>query len=253
MNERIPALKREARAPGKRGSKILAIVLALFVIVLVILFFRSSLSKVTEIQVFGLHHLSEAEVKEALGIVPGDSFFIPASGKLAANVAALPVVKHAEVLKKFPGVVEVRVQEHAEVAMQLRSGGELAVVLENGLPVPAKDGLLPDKPILTGWLETGDVWTDLCMVLSGISAGDLADISEIRPDPSTSYPDRIRLFTRSGFEVVTTVSKLQDKIAFLDEIIENREPGIITMLEADTYMPYSAQMAEPAAEETEKT
>jgi cell division protein FtsQ len=53
--------------------------------------------------------------------------------------------------------------------------------------------------------------------------------------------------------VVTTVSKLQDKISYLNEIIENREPGTIVMLEADTYMPYSAQTAPSSAEEPGKT
>jgi len=253
MNERIPVLKREKRTPARRGSKILAALLALFAAVLVILFFRSSLSKVTEIHISGLHHLSEDEVREVLGIAPGDSFFFPAAGKLSANVAALPAVKHAEVLKKFPGVVEVRIQEYPEVAMYVQSDGSLTVVLENGLSLPAKDGFLPDKPILTGWRADSDVWKELCQVLSGISADDLADVSEIKPDPSLSYPDRIRIFTRSGFEVITTVSKLKDKISYLDEIMENREPGIITMLEADTYMPYSAKSDLGTAEMPENT
>ncbi len=252
MNERIPVLKRETEAPRRRGGKLLAVVLALFAIVLVILFFRSSLSKVTEIQVAGIYHLSEAEVKEALGVAPGDSFFTPGSGKLAANVQALPIVKQVQVFKKFPGVVEVRIQEYAEVAMELGTDGALKVVLENGLSLPAKSEQLPDKPILTGWEPEAAARAALCQTLAAIPSAFLTDLSEIKPDPSQSYPDKIKLFTRSGFEVVTTVSKLVDKIPYLSEIIENREPGTIVMLEADTFLPFSAQIAPAGTEEADK-
>jgi cell division protein FtsQ len=243
MNERIPALKREPEAPRRRGSKLLAILIALFAIVLVVLFFRSSLSKVADIKVTGTKHLSEAQVKAALGIKPGDSFFSPGSGKLENKVRGLRPVKDVRVIKKFPGSVEVRVTEFGEVAAELTADGSIRIVLANGLALPAKSGSLPDKPILTGWKAENAMLQALCAALDAMPPALLTDLSEIKPDPSASYPDRIKLFTRSRFEVQTTVSKLQEKIPYLSEIVENREPGRLIMLEADSYMPYSADNA----------
>lgn len=252
MNERIPALRQEPEAPRRRGGKLLAALIALFILVLAVLFFRSSLSKVTDIKVTGNSHLSEAEVKSALGVIPGDSFFIPGSAKLAGNVKTLPPVKDVQVIKQFPGKVEVRVTEFEEVASEINADGALMAVLENGLALPLKSGIMPDKPILTGW-KSGDArFKELCASLGALPDALIADLSEIRPDPSTAYPDRIKLFTRSQFEVVTTVSKLQDKIPYLSEIVENREPGRIMMLEADTYLPYSAENAPIIPSETDK-
>jgi cell division protein FtsQ len=241
MNERIPALKREKEPPRRRGGRLVAMLVLLLVIALVILFFRSSLSKVSRIEVTGVRHLSEADVKKALGVEPGDSFFMPGSGKLEERIRELKPVKSVRVLKKFPGDVEVRVVEYAEVASEIGADGAAKVVLENGLALPAAADGLPDKPVLTGWKPDDAVRKALCEALASMPDGLLSDLSEIQPDPSLSYPDRIKLYTRSRFEVITTVSKLKDKIPYLSEIVENREPGTITMLEADTYMPYSAR------------
>jgi cell division protein FtsQ len=243
MNERIPALKREPETPRRRGGKLLAILIALFAIVLIILFFRSSLSKVADIRVSGMKHMSEAEVKTALGIKPGDSFFTPGSAKLAGRIKALPPVKDARVIKKFPGTLEVQVIEHDEVATEIGTDGVIRVVLANGLALPAASGSLPDKPILTGWKPDEGVRFALCTALDAMPDALLTDLSEIKPDPSKAYPDRIKMFTRSRFEVITTVAKLQEKIPYLSEIVENREPGRILLLEADTYLPFSAENA----------
>jgi cell division protein FtsQ len=243
MNERIPALKREPETPRRRGGKLLGLVLLLFAIVLVVLFFRSSLSKVHEIRVTGTRHLTETEVKNALAVQPGDSFFVPGSDKLAGRVRKLTPIKDVKVIKKFPGSWEIRVTEYNEVATEITADGGIRVVLENGLALPVKPGVLADKPILSGWKPDDVSRKQLCAELGSLPEPLLADISEIKPDPSKAYPDRIKLFTRSRFEVVTTVGKLKDKIPYLSDIVANREPGRIVMLEADTYLPYSAETA----------
>lgn len=252
MKERIPALQREPDVPKRRIGKLLIVLILLFVIVLVVLFFRSSLSKVTEIQVTGNLHASREQVLETLGIVPGDSFFVPGDAKLARNVKTLAPVKEARVIKKFPGTVEVRITEYREVAAEIGTNGDIRVVLENGLALPVEHGTMPDRPILTGWRPDDPVRLSLCATLAVLPDALLADLSEIKPDPSASYPDRIKLFTRSRFEVVTTVLKLPDKIPYIREIVENREPGKIMMLEADTYLPYSAQISSEEADKADK-
>lgn len=252
MRERIPALQREPEVPRRRIGKLMAILILLFVIVSVILFFRSSLSKVSRIEVDGVRHLTVAQVMEKLLLTEGDSFFVPGAGELAERVKQLPPVKDAQIVKRFPGKVEVRVTEYGEVALEIGMDGVLRIVLENGLALPVAEGKLPDKPILTGWKADDAVREALCRTLAAMPGALLSDLSEIKPDPSNAYPDRIKLFTRSRFEVLTTVSKLAEKIPYLSEIVENREPGQIVMLEADTYMPFSAQISTEETEEPDK-
>ncbi|CAI6020327.1 cell division protein FtsQ/DivIB [Cohnella sp. JJ-181] len=249
MIERIPALPREQTAAKRRGGKLLWIVIALFVAVLVVLFFRSSLSRISVIEIHGLTYLNQDQVKAELGVGIGDSFFMPASDKLAQRAERLPQIRDVRVVKHFPGKLDVTVKEYPSVALELDGKGVLSVVLANGYAVqPPASSALPAKPVLTGWAKDDPQRAALCLALGGLSAEGLSDFSEISPDPSRAYPDRIRIFTRSGFDVLTTVGKLKDKIAILSELVENREPGSVVLLDSDTYSPYSAQ-TDPASEE----
>jgi cell division protein FtsQ len=252
MAERIPALKREEKPRLRRGKKLLRIVIALFVIVLIVLFFRSPLSKFSEIQVTGMEYLSKEEVVTALDVSAGDSFFIPGVNQFKKRILSLKPIESVIITKKFPGVLRVEVKEYAQVAVQLASDGKMFSVLSNGLSLPILGDSLPDKPILSGWKPEDPNLVALCGILNGLPSYLLADLSEIHPDPSISYPNRIKLFTRSGFEVVTTVERLTDKISYLSDIVQNREPGKIIMLEVDTYLPYSAENVSNETQETNK-
>ncbi|MCC3372861.1 cell division protein FtsQ/DivIB [Cohnella sp. REN36] len=243
MNERIPAIPREP-AERRRRSKLLWIVVALFVILLVVLFFRSSLSRVTSIEVTGNYYVSQAEIAQALNVQIGDSFFAPGSKTLERRVGQLPAVNAVQAKKRFPGKLTIVVKEYQPVAVELGADGKLGLVLESGLVLPSKEGTaLPNKPVLAGWSADDPQRLELCRVLAKIQDAQLGDLSQISPDPSKAYPDRIKLYTRSRFEVITTVGKLADKIDILNELVENREPGQVVMLDSDTYRPYSAQTA----------
>lgn len=250
MLERIPALPQQKAAPRRRGGKLLWIVIALFVAVLIVLFFRSSLSRISVIDISGTTYLNETKVLSQLGVSIGDSFFMPGSDKLAERLRHLPQIKDAKIVKKFPGELHVTVVEYPAVALRMDGQGGLAIVLENAYTVqPAAGGSLPNKPVLTNWREDDPQLAALCKALGSMDAVGLEDFSEISPDPSSAYPDRIRIFTRSGFDVLTTIGKLGDKIAILRELVENREPGTVVLLDSDTYSPYSAQTDPAGADE----
>jgi len=103
-------------------------------------------------------------------------------------------------------------------------------------------GIAVEKPILTNW-DTGDPnKAILCQTLGSISNELTSDISEIVPSPTLSFPDRIKLYTRSRFEVITSISLLKSKVAYLNQVIETKEPGLITMLEADSYVPFQVEI-----------
>lgn len=252
MTERIPALKADKTSRASRGKKaLLWIVFVLVLIIIVVLFFRSSLSKYSSIEVIGTSYLSKEEVLQALDVKEGDSFFLPKAKTLQDRVSALKQIQFVSVTKKFPGVLHVSVSEYPQVAVQLSADGQVFSVLANGLVLPMREGKLPDKPILSGWEANDPNLIALCGVLSELPPYMLSDLSEIHPDPSTAYADRIKLFTRSRFEVVTTIGKLADKISYLSDIVQNREPGKVVMLEADTYLPYSAENANNETQEAD--
>ena len=185
MSGQMPVLKKPERV--RKGSrKLLAILILLFIVLLAVLFFNSSISKISDIQIDGERFASRDEIARLAGIVAGDAFFRTTGSTIEARVQELPQVEKATVVKKFPGVVKITVEEYPAVAFELSAEGEVAALLSNGTRTAAShdEMLLVDKPILTGWKKDDPVKAELTKQLARIPANQLTDLSEIIPIPS---------------------------------------------------------------------
>lgn len=236
----IPVLKENK--PKRRASRrIIAILLLLFVAILVVLFFRSPVSQVTEIQFTGSTFSSREQLLQASGLKTGSQYFGVSPSKVESQLLQIKSIQKAVVDKHFPGKINITVQEYPTVAYELGTGGILDAILANGSKVSVNNsGIAVEKPILTKWSASDPNKAELCKVLGSIPNELTSDISEIMPSPTASFPDRIKLYTRSRFVVITAISLLSDKVEYLNQVIETAEPGTITMLEADTYTPFQA-------------
>ncbi|GKU78370.1 cell division protein FtsQ/DivIB [Paenibacillus sp. L3-i20] len=245
MSMQMPVLKEPARK-RKGNKKLLAVLFLLFVAILTVLFFNSSISKISDIQITGTHFTTNEEIILASGIKMGDAFFQTSSTTIAEMVKKKPQVESVDVIKVFPGIIKITVREYPVVAFELTEQGKLTALLSNGTSVEAVHGgnQLLDKPILSGWSADDPIKLKLTKQLALIPIKQLSDLSEITPIPSKAYPDRIRIYTRTKFEVVTAVSVLPEKIEALNAVIETQEPGKITMLLADTYVPFGVEDGE---------
>lgn len=244
MSEHMPVLKEPVR--NKKGSrKLLAVLFLLFATLLSVLFFNSSISKITSIKIEGAQYAAEADIIQSADIAIGDAFFGASTEKIENRIRALKPINEVAVSKTFPGAVKITVKEFPVVAFELASDGEMTAIMSNGTSVNAlSNEVLLDKPVLSGWTQGDAQRSELAKQLGLISAKQLSDLSEIIPYPSKAYPDRIKIYTRTKFEVVTSVSVLSSKIEALNAVIETQEPGKITMLLADTYVPFDGNSTE---------
>lgn len=139
------------------------------------------------------------------------------------------------------------------MAYELDQDGILEAILSSGAAVSVNEtGIAVEKPILTSWGEDDPHKAKLCQALASIPNELTSDISEIVPSPTLSFPDRIKLYTRSHFEVITAISLLKDKVEYLNQVIETEEPGLIKMLEADSYVPFAPVKEENVKEDTQE-
>jgi len=175
----------------------------------------------------------------------GDHFFAVSSSNVEQQVKALKMVESATVTKHFPGVIHIEVKEYPRVAYQFGNANQPEAILADGSVIPMSGDFkfIMDKPILTGWGNSLELKLQLCKALASAPESTLTDISEIKPDPSSSYPDRIKMYTRSQFEVVTTIGYLPEKLQYLDSYISNLKEnkvntGVLTLLEVDTHAPF---------------
>jgi cell division protein FtsQ len=243
-------------SPNRRRSnrKLLAFLFVFFITVLVILFFQSSLSRISDVQIEGNVLITKDAVGQASAIHVGDRFFATSAKTIEDRVKGLKMVKSSSVTKHFPGVVHILVQEYPQIAFQITTEGKKQAVLADGSVIDLSTGDFSlDRPILTGWADNDPNKTNLCKVLGDLSVTALSDISEIIPDPSVAYPDKIKIYTRSQYEVYTTIAYLPDKIETLPALIadlkeNNKTNGIINMLEVDSHAPFETSENAPDKE-----
>ncbi|WP_460322897.1 cell division protein FtsQ/DivIB [Paenibacillus sp. YSY-4.3] len=244
----MPVLK-QPKPKRKSSKKIAGILILLFLSLLAVLFFRSSLSKISSISFEGSSYTSNEDLLEISGLKIGAPFFGTSSDTIARRMTKIPSIEDAEVDKSFPGGITIRIKEYPLAAYELTVDEGLKGFLANGTKISLGIGSMPmEKPILTGWMADDPNLSKLCQVLAQVPDDQVSDISEIVPSPTLSYPDRIKLYTGSKFEVVTAISLLPKKLEYMNSILESQDPGILTMLEADSYVPY-----EPPDEQNDTT
>lgn len=125
-----------ARLWGLRVAVVVVVLGALGVSLRFVPFFD-----VRQIEVIGARYLDPAVVLEALAVEPDRSIFASLGG-LEARAAALPGVARADLQRRLPGTLRVRVVENAPVAL---------VVADSGLiPLGAAGDTLPFDPLVSG-------------------------------------------------------------------------------------------------------
>ncbi|WP_256223243.1 cell division protein FtsQ/DivIB [Paenibacillus sp. 1_12] len=264
--DRLPVIPKP-KARGRGSKKLLIFLILFFITLLCVLFFQSSLSKITKIEIEGLELLAPETVGQAITIKNGAHFFSQSSATIAKQVRALKMVESAEVSKHFPGRIHIQIHEFPKVAYQFDSNNQPQAILADGtvVSISTQMNFVLDKPILSGWSDNDPLKLKLCQVIASLEPSYLVDISEIKPDPTESYPDRIKMYTRSKFEVITVIGYLPDKLKYLDSYIANLKEnkintGVLKLLEADTHAPFdtpadtSKSGSKPAAgKDTSKT
>lgn len=259
MHEQMRIPKIPAAKPRKkRGRRLIFFLFVFFVAVLVVLFFRSSISRITEIDVSGNEIVSAEQIEQASEITLGDHFFGVSTKEITDRINKMRMIESTEVSKHFPGKLSIVVREQPKVGFQIAEDGRQEYVLADGSIVPIQGlSIMLDKPILSGWEDADPNKVNLAKTMSTISPHLFYEVSEIRPYPSESYPDRIKLYTRTGIEVVTTIEYLPDKIQYLSAYITNLKDnnianGVLSLLEVDSYHLLNGELVKPEDEVKEK-
>lgn len=250
-NEKIPVIPQpRVKKKSNKSRRILILLFLFFITIFLILFLHSDLSKVTQIDIEGLEYGSQSDIEAVVGLEKGDSFFFVQTSEIEQRVKSLRVVKNASVTKNFPGHITIQVEEYPAVAMEYASNGEAMIVLANGENVNNTSDQLPlHLPILSGWEVDDPIRLRLCETLADIPDAYLADVSEILPIPTVSYPDKLLIYTRSTFEVITSVQYMPEMMSVLDNVIfklkqDDVNTGQITMLETITWSSFEQGQSE---------
>jgi len=251
MQQKLPVIT-EPEQKEKSNKKIIIVLVVLFLVIFTIVFFNSQLSKIKEVQITGIQYVTSSEVSEKADIKVGDSFFFQSKDKIEQRISELSAIHTVNVSRKFPGIYKIAIVEHDVTAFEIKQDGTIVALLSSGAEIPtlSTQAQINDKPVLTGWTEERQADKLLLLKqLTLIPDHQLTDVSEILPYPTVAFPDRILMYTRTRFEVITSISLLQEKIEAMNGVIESQSPGKITLLLADTYVPFDVELEENTGNE----
>lgn len=218
--ERIPQVKPVRRRKVNRRA--LIFVALFFLSISTFLFVRSPYSKVHAVHVTGTRFLSSEEVIRQSGLVPGHTLIFFSPDRVRERLARLPEVKEAAVAWRWPNEVEIAVTERTVLAYVVQDGRHVPL-LEGGVLLPSRAGEGPyeDLPLVTRWEDPRRL-PQLAAGLAQLPQAVRERLSEIQLVPTAAYPDRVRLFTREGFVVYTSLAHMADKLTVLPRLLDDR-------------------------------
>ena len=146
-SRRIAVQRNEGRRRLKRFTLVLggvAVVLAAYVAT------QTPLLDVDRLVVEGAGHTAAGDIRAAARVEPGDPMIGVDTGAAAARTEELPWVEHAEVVRRWPGTIEVRVTERSPAAVVDVADGRVALVDPGGKVLEVTSRPPAGLPLLTG-------------------------------------------------------------------------------------------------------
>jgi cell division protein FtsQ len=187
---------------------------------------------ITEVAVVGASRLTPEEIVAASGIGPGTNLFRLDRSAVVARLEGLPLVRRADLVRRFPNRVTVAVEERRPFT--LAHAGRLHWIDEQGVSLGAEPrAVVPQAPVITGLspadLAAGD-GTPTPRVAAGISllrvllrseTALLRQISEI----DVSRPDGPVLYTVEGVEVRLGAEDWEARLGRLQGVLAQVRAG----------------------------
>jgi len=187
---------------------------------------------ITEVAVVGASRLTPEELVAASGIGPDTNLFRLDRSAVVARLEALPLVRRAELVRRFPNRVTLAVEERRPFT--LAHAGRLHWIDEQGVSLGAETRVVaPEAPVITG-LSAADLaagsGTPTPRVALGISllrvllrseTALLRQISEI----DVSRPDGPVLYTVEGVEVRLGAEDWEARLGRLQGVLAQVRAG----------------------------
>ncbi|KKI93735.1 cell division protein FtsQ [Bacillus sp. SA1-12] len=251
LEDRIPKLQQQRKQ--KTNRRLISFLSVFFLLILLVIYFQSPLSKVASISVKGNKTVESEKIIELSGITTSSEFWSINSEQVVTSVKSLLQIKDVQVEKKLPNHIVLLVEEHDSIAYIERDGSYLPI-LENGDVLKDKQVSAPaDAPVLIDW-ENDKAIEVMIDELKKLSPGILNSISEIHHTPKKTDPWLIHLYMNDGYEVLASVRTFSEKMATYPDIIsqlDENSRGIIHLEVGSYFESYEPLNAEEEENEGE--
>ena len=143
------------------------------------------------VAIAGSKHLSQKELAKMAGAMPG-SPWLWVNGWRTRDLQENPWIVKAEVIKHFPGRVEIRVTEREPFAVYAAPNSEKVVVARDGVVLPNSNHI--PKLEISGW---GEPRLTESLQVAAILGADGLERVEFSPQGFTVFTNRGQIWTDS--------------------------------------------------------
>lgn len=243
--DRLPNVKKVRNKLLYRRLTVIVSILLLAVII--VLYFVSPLSKLSEIKVTGNRNIDSQTIIEQSKLVKGDDLWQQFSKRdtFTKNIVRKsPRVKEATISLNGINSFQISIKEYKVVALEAENG-IYRPILENGKILgntskTAESG----KPIFENFKDESliqELMKSYAKLPSEIKQG----ISEIKYAPSKSNKELVNVYMNDKNQVIVNISQLSEKMAYYSQVAGQMEaPGVIDMEVGIFSYPYENESTE---------
>ncbi|RYM07313.1 FtsQ-type POTRA domain-containing protein [Sporolactobacillus sp. THM7-7] len=251
LEDRLPQLKKERKQKANRRFAFYASVF--FLLILIVVYVQSPLSKVQDITVSGQQLVDSGKVISASGISADTHVWDIRAEDAEKRIEKLPTVQKASVRSHFPNRVTIRIQEYKRKAYLYKGGGYVPILQNGTMLKKIPNGKLPvDAPVLFGFNHPSALKT-IAEGLGKIPQQVIHSISDIHYISKPPGEDNLLLYMNDGNRVVASTDTFEKNITLYPEIAdhlpENGPRGTIHLSVGSYFVPDNAQGTEEGSEQ----
>ncbi|OLP66544.1 Cell division protein DivIB [Bacillus pumilus] len=234
IEERIPKIKEQRKQKANR--RLISFILLFFIMVLIIIYLQTPISKISSLTITGNEHVSTKQLVKLSQIKEGESEFWNLNKGVTANhIKENKLIKDVTIHKQFPNKVQIAVKEYANIAY-LQKGNFYYELLENGTVLP--DEVTPSHagPIFVDW-DNKEKLKQAIISLNQLPASIQELISEVYYVPTSANQWLVKFYMNDGNTVIASIKTFAKKMESYPAILKELSPsdkGIIHM-EVATY------------------
>jgi cell division protein FtsQ len=254
LEDRIPKLQQQRKQ--KTNRRLISFLSVFFLLILLVIYFQSPLSKVASISVKGNETVDSDKIIELSGITTSSGFWSINTDQVTNAVESLLQIKDVKVEKKLPNDIVLVIEEHESIAY-LEKDGSYLPILENGQVLKDKKETAPaDAPVLIDWKRDEDIKV-MISELKKLSPGVFNSISEIHHTPGKTDPWLVRLYMNDGYEVIASVRTFSKKMDAYPSIVSQLDENSIGVIHLEvgsyfeSYKPLKTEEENESENETE--
>jgi len=223
IEDHIPKFKESRKK--KQNRKLIIYLSIFFLVISLVIYIQSPLSRVNTVQVDGNALLSDQEVRKLSGISKDTNIWSVQKEQLSEKLENTPLIKSAVVSRNLPGTISIKIEEYERIGYVAEDKG-FEPLFSSGKTIKKsmKKSMPGDAPILYGFKKSSKL-KEMATELEKMNPSIRKLISEIHLTlKADNKKEEIELFMNDGLLVNADIDDFAKKMEIYPSIASQINP-----------------------------